>query len=140
MPDLETITMPNGTTYNLRDSRFGSVQTQGNWKWKEYGDNTFEAWYKATGQTLTITTTSGNLYRSDLQTMTLPTNFTNAHMATIIDCSVNAAHNNYPVWGLLASIQPSGYANAFRWYAMSGGSRNSNSNYYITAYVFGTYS
>ena len=31
------------------------LQTQGNWSYKVYGDGTFEAWYSATGQSLTIT-------------------------------------------------------------------------------------
>lgn len=113
------------------------IQTQGNWRYKVYADGTFEAWYKATGQSLTITAQSGNLYRSDAQTITLPTNMTSGKTCNILHVSVNASHNNYPAWGMLASIQTP-TANTFKYYAMSGGSRTASPNYLVTAYVFGT--
>ena len=109
------------------------MQTQGNWQYKVYDDGTFEAWYSATGQTLVITAQSGNLYRSELQTLTLPTNMTAGKTVTIKHAQPNVAHNNYPVFGMLASIQ----TNAFKYYAMSGGSRSTSPNYIVTAYVQG---
>lgn len=119
------------------DARTPDVQTQGNWRYKVYADGTFEAWYKATGQSLVITSQSGNLFRSDLQTITVPTNMTSGKTCNILHVSVNAAHNNYPTWGMLASIQTP-TANTFKYYAMSGGSRSASPNYTVTAYVFGT--
>lgn len=127
----------DATNKKYVDARTPDVQTQGNWRYKVYADGTFEAWYKATGQSITITAQSGNLYRSDAQTITLPTAMTSGKTCNIQHVSVNAAHNNYPAWGMLASIQTP-TANTFKYYAMSGGSRTASPNYTVTAYVFGT--
>ena len=116
---------------------FTVSQTQGNWRYKVYADGTFEAWYTATKVNITITAQSGNLYRSDLVTITLPSDMTSGKTCNILHVSVNAAHNNYPAWGMLASIQTP-TANTFKYYAMSGGSRTASPNYTVTAYVFGT--
>ena len=112
------------------------MQTQGNWQYKVWNDGTFEAWYSAKGQSLTITAQSGNLYRSELQTLTLPTNLTSGKTVAIKHAQPNVAHNNYPVFGMLASLQ----TNTFKYYAMSGGSRSNSPNHIVTAYVQGTIS
>lgn len=101
-----------------------------NWQYRIYADGTFEAWYKATGQNLTINNASGNLYRSNLTTLTLPAAI---NAVSVQHVSVNVAHNNYPCWGMLASLG----ASSFNYYAMSGGSRSASPNYLITAYAFG---
>ena len=116
------------------DALEAPVQTQGNWMYKTYADGTFDAWYKATGQSLTITATSGNLYRSELQTLILPTNLTNGKTVTIQTATPSASHNNYPVWAILANVQNT----EVRYYALSGGSRTTSPNYIVTAHVFGT--
>lgn len=116
------------------DALEAPVQTQGNWMYKVYSDGTFDAWYKATGQSLTITATSGNLYRSELQTLILPTDLTDGKTVTIQTATPGVSHNNYPVWGILASIQ----GTEVRYYALSGGSRTASPNYIVTAHVFGT--
>ena len=108
----------------------GPVQTDGNWTYREYADGSFDAWYMATKQTIVITAASGSLYRSDLRTLTLPSALGEV---SILHADVNASHNNYPVWGVLASLSG---ANV-NYYAMSGGSRSSSPNYIVTAHVFG---
>lgn len=115
------------------------IQMQDGWLYKVYADGTFEAWYKATGQSITITALSGSLYRSELQTLRLPSGMTVGKTCDIRHVSVNVAHNNYPAWGILASIQTP-EENTFKYYAASGGSRTVSLNYTVTAYVFGTLS
>ena len=114
---------------------FPEVQTQDEWKYKIYDDGTFEAWYNKPRVNFTINTQSGMLYRSNLSSLTLPTDLTNAHDCEILHASINVAHNNYPAWGMLASI----YGATANYYALSGGSRGASPNYIVTAYVFGTY-
>ena len=132
-PDM----LPAGVVaYNAKGERIvGTLElkTQGNWQYIVHPTGYFEAWYSATGQSLTITAQSGNLYRSELQTLTLPTNLTSGKTVAIKHAQPNVAHNNYPVFGMLASIQ----TNAFKYYAMSGGSRSQSPNYIVTAYVYG---
>ena len=132
MPDLKSIAFGE----NRYDTPGGvpTIQTQGNWKYRVYNDGTFDAWYTATKQSLTITDTSGSLYRSGLQTLALPANLTDGKTVSLLHVDVNAAHNNYPCWGMLASLT----TNGFSYYAMSGGSRSNSPNYLITAHVFGT--
>lgn len=112
----------------------GAWQTSGDWLYRVNPDNTFEAYYSREKVSITITNASGNLYRSNLTTLTLPAAITGAGAVRILHASVNAAHNNYPAWGMLASLTATG----INYYAMSGGSRSTSPNYLVTAHVFGT--
>lgn len=114
----------------------GGVQTSGDWLYRINPDGTFEAWYFKEKVSLTINNASGNLYRSNLITLTLPAELTGAGATAIKHVSVNAAHNNYPCWGMLASLTATGV----NYYAMSGGSRSASPNYIVTAHVFGVIS
>ena len=109
------------------------IQTSGDWRYRVNGDG-FEAWYSKEKVNLTINTASGNLYRSNLLTLTLPDEITGAGTVKILHASVNAAHNNYPSWGMLASLSATGV----NYYAMSGGTRSASPNYVVTAHIFGT--
>ena len=111
-----------------------AVRTSGDWLYRINPDGTFEAWYFKEKVSLTINNASGNLYRSNLVTLTLPAALTGAGATAIKHASVNAAHNNYPCWGMLASLTATG----INYYAMSGGSRSTSPNYLVTAHVFGT--
>lgn len=110
-----------------------NMQTEGDWRYKINPDNTFEAYYYKSGVTLTITDQSGNFFRSALQTLALPAGIANNYAATPLHASVNAAHNNYPCFGTLASMA----TNQVKYYAMSGSSRGQSPNYIVTAHVFG---
>ena len=112
----------------------GAWTKDGDWWYKINPDNTFEAFYSKTKVTLTIQDTSGNFYRSALQTLTLPTGIKDRYDATPLHASVNASHNNYPCFGTLASVE----TNQIKYYALSGGSRSASPNYTVTAHVFGT--
>lgn len=130
------------TIFNLPDTWEQIVQIirgsytydEGNWTYRiNYVDNSFDAWYKAAGVTITITASSGNLYRSESRALTLPDAITSNYTVDILDATVNASHANYPAWGMLASIN----SNGINYYAMSGSSRNVSPNYIVTAHVFG---
>lgn len=125
--EIDEITQIAHDTYPL-------IQTEGNWKYRIYGDNTFEGWYRADHQTMTITSASGSLYRSGLISLGLPEALYKNYNCRIQHAEINYSHNNYPTWGLLAGI----YETGFNYYVMSGGSRTSSPNYIMTAYVFGT--
>ncbi len=112
----------------------GALVTDGDWRYKINHDNTFEAYYSKSNVSLTIQDTSGNFYRSALQTLTLPTGITSAYDATPLHASVNTSHNNYPCFGTLASVA----TNQVKYYALSGSSRGASPNYIVTAHVFGT--
>ena len=112
----------------------GAWTKDGDWWYKINPDNTFEAYYSKSGVSLTIQETSGNFYRSALQTLTLPTGITGDYSATPLHASVNTSHNNYPCFGTLASVA----TNQVKYYALSGGSRGASPNYIVTAHVFGT--
>lgn len=112
------------------------IQTQGNWTYKINSDNTFNAWYKATKQTVVITNQSGNLYRSELASLALPSDLYDNYTCDIIDATIDVSHNNYPCWAVLGDF----YATGINYYAISGNSRSSTPNYRITAQVFGTLS
>lgn len=112
----------------------GAFTVDGDWRYKINSDNTFEAYYYKNGVSLTIQETSGNFYRSALQTLNLPTGITSVYDATPLHASVNTSHNNYPCFGTLASVA----TNLVRYYALSGGSRGQSPNYIVTAHVFGT--
>ena len=112
----------------------GAFVTDGDWRYRINPDNTFEAYYSKSGVSLTIQDTSGNFYRSALQTLNLPTGITNTYNATPLHASVNTSHNNYPCFGTLASVA----TNQVKYYALSGGSRGASPNYIVTAHIFGT--
>ena len=113
-----------------------SLQTQGNWRYRVHPDGTFEAWYLATGQEVTITTASGSAYRSDRTSLTLPSGITDLGTATIRSFNVGCGHNNYPTWTAVASLSGA----TINYYVLSGGSRAKNTNYTVTAYIMGTIS
>lgn len=108
--------------------------SEGNWNYRVYPDDgTIEAFYGADRQTVTIVSGSGSLFRSERLTLSLPPTLTAYGTIEIKDAMVNVGHNNYPCWGVLASIAGA----EVNYYAMSGGSRSQTSNYTITAQVFG---
>lgn len=115
------------------DNREPAIEVQGNWHYRIYNDNSFEAWYGASGVTFVINSQSGNLYRSDLQTLTLPTNLTNQGSTEIISFDVGVGHNNYPVFSTIANMSNT----EIKYYVMSGSTRNSSPNYKVSAYVYG---
>ena len=110
-----------------------AVQTDGSWRYRVYGDGTFEAWYSATAQTLTINNASGNVYRSGLQSLTLPAGLTSLGTVTLLHASVTAAHGNYPTWAALAGFGDG----RVDYYAMSGGSRSTTGTHLVTCHVCG---
>lgn len=118
------------------DKKYPPIMTQGNYKYRIYDDGTFEVWFTQVGFTTTINNASGTLYRSPLLSLALPSALYNSYTCTILHAEVNCSHNNYPSWGMLASI----YSTGVNYYAMSGGSRGSSPNYTLTAYIFGTLS
>lgn len=109
------------------------LTTSGYWKFRVYSDGMFEAFYSASGQAVTINVGSGNLYRSPLLTLTLPAELTNNGTVNISHAIVNVSHNNYPTWGMLASLSGA----SINYYGMSGGSRGNSPNHLITAHVVG---
>lgn len=110
------------------------IENQGNWKYRIFDDNTFEAWYGATSQTYSIASQSGNTYRSELLTLALPTNLTNQGSTSIVSFNVGVGHSGFPVWTTVASKDTT----AVKYYVLSGANRGTNSNYTVSAYVFGT--
>ena len=102
-----------------------SIEYDDNWRYIIYPDMHFEAWYRQSGFDTTITSQSGNLYRSDRLSLTLPPAIADGHVIEIT--------HDYPTWGMLASIQN----DTVYFYAVSGSSRNASPNYTLTAYVFG---
>lgn len=115
------------------DNREPAIEVQGDWHYRIYNDNSFEAWYGASGVTFVINSQSGNLYKSDLQTLTLPTNLTNQGATEIISFDVGVGHNNYPVFSTIANMSNT----EIKYYVMSGSTRNSSPNYKVSAYVYG---
>lgn len=108
------------------------VQANGNWRYRLYDDNTYEAWYKATGQAIPIKFTSGYFYRSDPLIVDIPGAIGSTE---IIWAKVECFHSGFPVMTGLESL-PTG--NRFTWYAVSGGDRGTTGNYTVMAHVFGT--
>lgn len=111
------------------------THVQDNWRYKIYSDGSFEAWYSQERvQVGAIDEQSGNLYRSALKSLALPSEIYDNYTASIIHAHVNCSQNNYPVWGVLASL----YETGINYYAVSGASRTEGSKYLLTAYVYGT--
>lgn len=115
--------------------RYPDINASNGWYWREHSDGTFEAWYKQEKYSITITNQSGNLYRSNLITTTLPTSLTNGRTANIIGASVICGHNNYPAFTCVGSLG----TNAVNWYALSGSSRTASPNYTLMVSVFGRF-
>ena len=90
-------------------------------------------YYSKTGVEVEISNASGAFYRSVLMTLDLPTGMTSAYNANILHASVNVSHNNYPVFGTLASVA----VGKVNYYDLSGNTRGKNLNYIVSAYVFG---
>ena len=111
-----------------------SYSVSGGWTYRINSDNTFEAWYKATKQKFTITDGTGVLYRSALTSLALPAEIYESGTVDIKHATVNVAHSNYVVYGVIASF----YETGINYHAISGGSRSENSNYMVTGYVFGS--
>lgn len=109
---------------------FPVIQSSGYWRYRIYSDNTFEAWYKRESLTLDIKYASGNFYRSDPFTFTLPDALTNA---TVENVQAQIFHANFPVFGAVSSLNPP------KAQALSGANRGAVA---LTAvvYVFGTIS
>ncbi len=115
------------------DSLFPQIQTQGDWRYRVYSDGTFEAWYFASGQTITIGDTSGAVYRSVPMSLTLPSNLVSNKTVIPHSYSVNVGHRSYPVWGTIASVS----GTTLTYYALSGSTRAATGNHTISAYVTG---
>lgn len=110
------------------------------WHYILHGDGHFDAWYTKNHTTITINNASGNVYRSALIDLTLPDEIVYLCHAHEVDdpiwhVDINTAHNNYPCWGMLASVSDV----TVHYYAMSGGSRSSSPNYLVTAHVIGAW-
>ena len=109
-----------------------TIETAGNWTYRRYADGTFEAWYRIDNQSFGITAQSGNFYRTEPTVLELP---------AAIGCTqikwakVECFHSGYPVMTSLESVSTS----FFKWYAVSGGSRNYTSGYIVMAHVIGTW-
>ena len=103
-----------------------------NWMYRITG-NFFEGIYTATNQTIGITNSSGNFYRSDAQTLTVPESIRNNKTLTVKHFSGNCGHSGYPNTVALETIVENGVT----WFAVSGSSRNSTSGNYITAEIKG---
>ena len=117
------------------DGRAPDAQAEGNWLYRVHPDGTFEAWYRATGQTVNLSYASGSMYRSDAISLALPAGLRDGRVLAPVHAECNCAHSGFPTWGMLQSMT----AAAVGFYAMSGASRGTNANYTITAYVFGTW-
>ena len=109
------------------------IQKSGGWTYRMDEAGNFEAWYKATGQTYTIGSTTGVLYRSELASLALPEEIYGAGTVEIDYAAVNVAHANYYTWGAVASL----YETGINYWAMRAGSRAQNHNYTLTAYILG---
>lgn len=90
----------------------------------------FEAFYTGTAA-LTIDEADGALYRSALQTLTLPAGITGAGTVAIKHAAVSVA-GDAPAFAAPAALAPTGVA----WRAVSGAVRN-NAEYAVTAHVAG---
>lgn len=112
------------------DAKVISTQTSGNWKYKIYADNTFEAWYSQTGTYFDIKYASGNFYRSDPVTYNLPSTL---QSGTVLNVQAQIFHANFPVFGAVSSLNPP------KVQALSGANRGSQSCTAVI-YVFGTLS
>ena len=110
-----------------------TIEVQGDWHYRIYNDGSFEAWYGKDKVSITVTNSSGSLYRSNLLNLVLPTNLTNQGTTEIVAYTIGAGHNNYPVWATVASKT----ATQINYYVLSGGSRNASPNYIVNAYVYG---
>lgn len=111
------------------------THVQGNWVYKIYSGGYFEAWYSQERvQVGAIDEQSGTLYRSALKSLALPSEIYDNYTATIIHAHVNCSQNNYPAWGVLASL----YETGINYYVLSGASRTEASRYLLTAYAYGT--
>lgn len=108
---------------------FEEIQTDGNWKYRIYDDDTFEAWYYKTGQTFDIKYSSGNFYRSDPLTFALPAALSNASVENV---QAQVFHANYPVFGSVSTMSP------IKIQALSGAQRSANANHTVVIYAFGT--
>lgn len=131
--DTSTNPVQNKAIKLYIDEREPSIEVQGDWHYRIYNDGSFEAWYGKDKVSITVTNSSGSLYRSNLMNLVLPTNLTNQGTTEIVSYSIGAGHNNYPVWATVASKT----ATQINYYVLSGGSRNTSPNYMLNAYVYG---
>lgn len=107
-------------------------QTFGDWHYRIQGDY-LEAIYTSTNSSIGITNSSGNFYRSDVQTLDVPADILNGKTLTVVHATVNCGHSGYPVTTAFETITSTGIT----WFALSGSTRNLTGNYYITAKIEG---
>lgn len=108
------------------------LQSSGDWMYWTSG-SAFEAFYTGTAA-LTIDEADGALYRSALQTLTLPAGITGAGTVAIKHAEINCASGSNPCWAALAGTSSTGVA----WFAASGTSRSETC--LVTAKIMGTIS
>ena len=123
-------------TINYNGKAFPTLETYldadgGVWRYRKYSDNTFDAWYNNSSYKVAIEGTSGNMYRSEIQTLSLPEviGSTSIHYADVI-----CGHRSYPTVGCTATQDN----NEVTWYAMSGSTRN-RTGYLLNCHVQGTW-
>ena len=128
-------THPEGQAFDVMNGKGAAdMVREGDWLYKISDDGTFDAYYYKSGVNLVITAQSGNFYRTEPQTLPLPTGITDGYDATPIHAVVNVAHKNYSCIGSISSLE----TNQIVYHGLSGGNRSANPNYFITAHVFGT--
>ena len=109
------------------------LQSSGDWVFWTSG-SAFEAFYTKADVSLSITTADGGVYRSDLQTLTLPAAITGAGTVAIKHAEINCAGGSNACWAALAGTSSTGVT----WHAASGASRTTNC--LVTAKIMGTIS
>ena len=109
------------------------MRQDGDWAYQLDGNGYFKAWFLQKGISFPITNKSGGWYRSELQSLVLPSAIRELGSINILHADVTVAHNNYPCIGALASINETG----INYYALSGDSRTASPNYILTAQIVG---
>lgn len=109
------------------------LQTSGDWVYWTSG-SAFEAFYTKADVSLAVTTADGGVYRSALQTLTLPTAITGAGTVAIKHAEINCANGSNACWAALAGTSSTGVT----WHAASGASRSATC--LVTAKIMGTIS
>lgn len=107
--------------------------TEGNWTYKIYEDNTFEAWFKQTGVPYAITETSGGWYRTNQISLAAPQALYDNYNLDIIYARPQVGHGSYPA----VCSDPTYYSTGVNFYVLSGNNRPATPNYTLSCYMFG---
>ena len=106
-----------------------SYGSSGNWRWRKWNTNRFDAWYSASASA-SITSTSGSLYYSASQSLSIPSGI---GATSVVYASVEVVTGE-ATWAKLTGISTS----AISYTLLSSLSRSSASRT-IKAYVHGSY-